>query len=59
MHDSNDLQPADPLLGSFARTDRFRAAVRDAKVGPNNDIPQISPPVIVQYVTELQRLGLL
>ncbi|OBH04864.1 hypothetical protein A5695_08320 [Mycobacterium sp. E1747] len=52
------LQPADPHT-RFASTDRFRAAVQDAKVGPDNDIPHVSPPVVVQYVRGLQLLGLL
>nr|WP_155764200.1 hypothetical protein [Mycobacterium colombiense] len=38
---------------------RFRAAVQEAKIGPDNDILQIGPSVIVKYVTDLQLLGLL
>jgi glycopeptidolipid biosynthesis protein len=53
------LQPAEPIRGSFAPTDRFRAAVQEAKIGPDNDIPHISPPIIIEYVTDLQMLGLL
>ncbi|BCP05719.1 hypothetical protein [Mycobacterium paraintracellulare] len=41
----------------MAPTDR--AAVQEAKVGPDNDIPHVSAPVIVKYVTDLQLLGLL
>jgi len=52
-------QPATPLLGSFATTDRFRAAVQDAKIGPDKDIPHITPEIIVKYITDLQLLGLL
>jgi fatty acid CoA ligase FadD9 len=48
-----------PLNGSIAPTDRFRAAVQDAKIGPDKDIPHISAPVIVKYVTDLELLGLL
>ena len=53
------LQAPEPANGSFAPTDRFRAAVQEAKIGAGNDIPHISPPVIVKYVTDLQLLGLL
>ncbi|MDG5485789.1 carboxylic acid reductase [Mycolicibacterium gadium] len=52
-------QPAKPLLGSFATTDRFRAAVQDAKIGPDKDIPHVTAEIIVKYVTDLQLLGLL
>jgi thioester reductase-like protein len=58
---SNHLQPAEPTRGPLA-TDRFRAAVRAAKIGPdkdNPDIPHVSPPIIIKYVTDLQLLGLL
>jgi glycopeptidolipid biosynthesis protein len=42
--------------------DKFRAAVREGKIGPdknNPDIPHISAPIISKYVTDLQLLGLL
>ena len=39
--------------------DAFRAAVQDAKIGPDKDIPHISAPVIVKYITDLELLGLL
>jgi len=52
-------QPARPLLGSFATTDRFRAAVQDAKIGPDKDIPHVTAEIIVKYITDLQLLGLL
>ncbi|WP_264054431.1 thioester reductase domain-containing protein [Mycobacterium paraseoulense] len=55
----NQLQAPEPASGSFAPADRFRAAVQEAKIGADNDIPHISPPVIVKYVTDLQLLGLL
>ena len=48
-----------PIRGSIAPTDRFRAAVQDAKIGPDKDIPHVTPEVIVKYVTDLQLLGLL
>jgi fatty acid CoA ligase FadD9 len=52
-------RPAKPLLGSFASTERFRAAVQEAKVGPDKDIPHVTAEVVVKYVTDLQLLGLL
>ena len=52
-------QPAKPLHGSFASTERFRAAVQDAKVGPDKDIPHVTAEIIEKYVTDLQLLGLL
>ncbi|VEG45704.1 linear gramicidin synthetase subunit D [Mycolicibacterium flavescens] len=62
LHDSENLQPAEPVSGSFASNDRFRAAVHEAKIGANSDdreIPHVTAPVIVKYVTDLQLLGLL
>jgi amino acid adenylation domain-containing protein/thioester reductase-like protein len=62
LRDSGQLRPPEPTRGSSLPTDRFRAAVRDAKIGPdrdNPDIPHISAPIIIQYVTDLHRLGLL
>jgi hypothetical protein len=50
---------AEPMRGSYGPTDRFRAAVRKAKIGPMNDIPRVTPEVIIKYVTDLQLLGLL
>jgi fatty acid CoA ligase FadD9 len=55
----NYQTPERPLNGSIAPTDRFRAAVQDAKIGPDKDIPHITAPVIVKYVTDLELLGLL
>ena len=43
----------------MAPTQRFRSAVQDAKVGADKDIPHVSPAIIVQYITNLQLLGLL
>jgi glycopeptidolipid biosynthesis protein len=59
LHDSKDLQPPEPTLGSYAPADQFQAAVHEAKVGPDNDIPHVSAPIIIKYVTDLQLLGLL
>jgi fatty acid CoA ligase FadD9 len=51
--------PEHPINGSLAPADHFRAAVQDAKIGPDKDIPHISAPVIVKYATDLELLGLL
>jgi glycopeptidolipid biosynthesis protein len=53
------LQAPEPTRGSYGPTDRFRAAVQEAKIGPDNDIPHVTAPIIIKYVTELQLLGLL
>ena len=55
----NYQRPQTPITGSMAPTDRFRAAVQEAKIGPDKDIPHVSEPVIVKYVTDLQLLRLL
>ncbi|VBA49949.1 carboxylic acid reductase [Mycobacterium pseudokansasii] len=55
----NYQKPAPPLRGSMAPTDRFRSAVQDAKVGPDKDIPHISPQIIAKYLSDLRVLGLL
>ncbi|WP_082973810.1 non-ribosomal peptide synthetase, partial [Mycobacterium sp. E1386] len=59
---TRQVEPGEPGRGSLASTDRFRAAVREAKIGPHTDdpdIPRVSAPVIVKYVTDLKLLGLL
>ena len=33
--------------------------MQDAKIGPDKDIPHVTPTVIVKYITDLQLLGLL
>ncbi len=55
----NYQKPEKPINGSMAPTDRFRAAVQEAKIGPDKDIPHVTPDVIVKYITDLQLLGLL
>ncbi len=55
----NYQQPDRPIHGSMAPTDRFRAAVQEAKIGPDKDIPHVTPEVVVKYATDLQLLGLL
>ncbi len=55
----NYQRPAKPIRGSIAPTDRFRAAVQEAKIGPDKDIPHVTAPIIVKYITDLQLLGVL
>ncbi|MUL47336.1 carboxylic acid reductase [Mycobacterium sp. CBMA293] len=55
----NYQQPGYPVRGSIAPVERFRAAVQNAKIGVDKDIPHIDAPVIVKYITDLQLLGLL
>ncbi|MBP1821046.1 carboxylic acid reductase [Mycobacterium sp. OAE908] len=55
----NYQRPETPIRGSIAPTNRFRAAVQDAKIGPDKDIPHVTRDVIVKYITDLQLLGLL
>ncbi|MEE3750034.1 carboxylic acid reductase [Mycobacterium intracellulare] len=55
----NYQKPEKPINGSMAPTDVFRAAVQEAKIGPDKDIPHVSAPVIVKYITDLELLGLL
>ncbi|BBZ26324.1 oxidoreductase [Mycolicibacterium madagascariense] len=57
LHNYQSPQP--PINGSLAPADHFRAAVQEAKIGPDKDIPHLSAPVIVKYVTDLKLLGLL
>ena len=59
LHNSKHVQPLEAIRGSYAPTDRFRAAVQHAKIGTDNDIPHVSAPIIIKYVTDLQLLGLL
>src|SRR6478609_8251361 len=35
----------------MAPTDRFPAAVQKGRVGPDNDLPHITPQIIAKYVT--------
>ena len=56
---SEDLHAPEPAVGSLAPCERFRAAVQEAKIGPDNDIPHVSAAIIKKYVTDLQLLGLL
>ena len=51
-------KPEPALRGAPAPTDLFRAAVQNAKIGSDKDIPHLSPSLINKYVTDLQLLGL-
>jgi fatty acid CoA ligase FadD9 len=55
----NYQQPQPPINRSIAPADHFRAAVQEADVGPDKDIPHLTAPVIVKYATDLTLLGLL
>jgi fatty acid CoA ligase FadD9 len=55
----NYQRPEKPTRGTIAPTDRFRCAVQEAKIGPDKDIPHVSPPIIVKYITNLKLIGLL
>ena len=55
----NYQEPVKPINGPMAPTDRFRAAVQEAKIGADKDIPHVTPAVTVKYATDLQLLGLL
>jgi thioester reductase-like protein/amino acid adenylation domain-containing protein len=59
---SRQLQPLPPTPAVAGSAGRFRAAVQAAKIGPdgeNPDIPHVSAPIVVKYVTDLQALGIL
>ncbi|GAB2860175.1 hypothetical protein GCM10027074_29140 [Streptomyces deserti] len=49
-------QPEEPVRGSVIPSDRFRSAVREAGVGPERDIPHISPSLLQKYATDLRQL---
>jgi thioester reductase-like protein len=55
----NYHRPEKPLNDAMAPTTRFRAAVQDAKIGPDKDIPHVTAPIIVKYIRDLHLLGLL
>ena len=52
-------RPQKPVCGALASTGKFRAAVQEAKIGPEKDISHVTPQVIVNYSRNLQLLGLL
>ena len=71
LPDRQRLDSALPRLLSFQRpenllraealgsTERFHAAVQEAKIGPDKDIPHVAREVIVRYAADLHLLGLL
>ncbi|OBJ16937.1 amino acid adenylation domain-containing protein [Mycobacterium colombiense] len=62
LRPSEQFELPEPTQGAFAPTDRFRAAVKEAKIGPDKndpDIPHVSAAIILKYVSDLQLLGLL
>ena len=46
LHDYQHPMP--PIRDSVAPAERFRSAIQKAKVGPDNDIPQVTPQIIVK-----------
>ena len=56
----NYQRPEKPIRGSHrARPTDSVPRCRTAKIGPDKDIPHVTPPIIVKYITDLQLLGLL
>jgi len=55
----NYQKPEKPINGSIAPTDVSRTAVQEAKIGPEKDIPHVTPAIIAKYVSDLRLLGLL
>ncbi|WP_228180153.1 carboxylic acid reductase [Streptomyces anulatus] len=52
-------EPGEGAPGPLLPARRFHAAVRAAGVGPERDIPRVTPDLIRKYVTDLRALGLL
>jgi len=46
---TRETDPPEPL----PPTDRFRSSVQEAKIGPDKDIPHVTAPIIVKYITNL------
>ena len=59
LHTTPDPHAPEPTIGASASTDRFQGAVQAAGIGPDGDIPHVTPEVITKYVTDLKLLGLL
>ncbi|PJE20955.1 MAG: oxidoreductase, partial [Mycobacterium sp.] len=55
----NYQKPEKPINGSIAPTNVFRTAVQESKIGPEKDIPHVTPAIIAKYVSDLRLLGLL
>ncbi|WP_280409918.1 carboxylic acid reductase [Nocardia brasiliensis] len=52
-------RPLRAVRGSLLPAKNFQAAVQSARIGPDQDIPHLSPQLIDKYVTDLRQLGLL
>ncbi|MFX0576255.1 carboxylic acid reductase [Nocardia nepalensis] len=52
-------RPARPIRGSAIPAGGFTAAVRAANIGPEHDIPHLTPALIGKYVADLRLRGLL
>ncbi|WP_306363914.1 carboxylic acid reductase [Nocardia sp. CC227C] len=52
-------RPSPPLPGAALPAKHFRAAVQQAKLGPDSDIPHLRRELIEKYVSDLRLLGLL
>ncbi|MGH3959546.1 carboxylic acid reductase [Mycobacterium sp.] len=52
-------QPAPPMPTTRMPAEKFRAAVRSAGIGSDNDVPHLNEALINKYVADLQQLGLL
>jgi fatty acid CoA ligase FadD9 len=52
-------RPAPPAEGIAIPTEKFRSAVRSARVGESNDVPHLGEALIDKYLNDLQHLGLL
>ncbi|MEV0637358.1 carboxylic acid reductase [Streptomyces sp. NPDC050619] len=50
--------PVEPLPGSAMPADRFQAAVREAGIGVDKDIPHLTRELIVKYPADLRQRGL-
>ncbi|MEV0775957.1 carboxylic acid reductase [Streptomyces sp. NPDC050428] len=49
-------EPGEAVPGSDVPSVRFREAVQEAGIGPDRDVPRLSPSLIRKYVTDLRRL---
>lgn len=49
-------EPWEAVPGSDIPSARFREAVQKAGIGPDRDVPRLSPTLIRKYVTDLRRL---
>ncbi|MEU0506133.1 carboxylic acid reductase [Nocardia sp. NPDC005998] len=52
-------RPARPIRGSAIPAKGFTAAVQAANIGPEHDIPHLTPALIEKYVSDLRLRGLL